>query len=142
MKQFRILLAVLLIVGTVLSLASCGAGNEKPDDTTVADTTVADTTVADTTEEAVEITFKAKVVDSEGNPVEGAYIQICKELCVFTATDKDGIAAFTAEQIPEIDDGYKLSVPTVPEGYVYNGEAEVYLEAGSTEYTVVLDLAK
>lgn len=141
MKQFRILLAVLLIMGTVLSLASCN-GKDTPDDTTVADTTVADTTVADTTEAAVEITFKAKVVDPDGNPVEGAYIQICKELCVFTATDKDGIAAFTAEQIPEIDDGYKLSVPTVPEGYVYNGEAEVYLESGSTEYTVVLDLAK
>jgi len=142
MKSFRILLAVLLLFSTVLCLASCGGNGDAKDTTKANDTTVADTTVADTTE-AANITFTAKVTDEEGNPLEGVYVQLCLESCVFVATDKDGNANFNAEQIPAITEGYKLSILTCPEGYTseYTNDAPLYVEAGATECTVVLKKA-
>lgn len=79
--------------------------------------------------------FTVTVVDTEGNPVSGVMVQICKESCFPAKSDENGLAKFSVE----ITDGYKLSVTACPAGYVYNGEAEVYLEDGATEYTVTLD---
>ena len=74
------------------------------------------------------------VVDQNGDPVSGAMVQICKDSCMPAMTGEDGVASFNIE----ITDGYKLSVMTCPEGYTYEGEAEIYLEYGATEYTLTL----
>ena len=81
--------------------------------------------------------FEVKVVDASGNPVEGVMLQICKDSCIPAKTDANGIAKFNIE----ITDGHKLQVLSCPAGYQYTGEAEVYLEAGSSEYTVELSEA-
>ena len=129
MKNIKMLLALMLIGCMVLGLCACGGGSNK-EDTTVADTTVADTTVDDTTVAAQG--FKVTVVDGDGNTVPGVVVQICKDACVPARTDDKGVATFNIA----IEDGHKLSVMTCPEGYEYTGEAEIYLEAGATEYTL------
>lgn len=130
MIKIRTLLAMLLLGCMVFGLCACTGNNETPDDTTDGDTTVADTTVADTT--AVPAGFTVTVVDGDGNTVSGVVVQICKDSCIPARTDDNGVATFNIE----IEDGHKLSVMTCPEGYEYTGEAEIYLEAGATEYTL------
>ena len=83
----------------------------------------------------VEYSFKVKVVDENGNAVNGVTVQLCKDTCIFNTTDASGITGFNAE----ITEGYKLSVLDCPDGYEYTGEAEIYLESGIDEYTITLN---
>lgn len=129
MKNFRILLALMLIGCMIFGLCACGGGNDT-EDTTKADTTDATTTEADTTK--AEAAFKVIVVDGDGNAVPGTMVQVCKDSCVFAEADENGVAPFNVT----IEEGHKLSVLACPEGYEYTGEAEIYLEAGITEYTL------
>ena len=73
-------------------------------------------------------------MDTEGNPVAGVVVQVCKDECVPATSDDTGVATFKLE----ITEGYKLSVVTCPEGYEYTGEAEVALEVGAKEYTLTV----
>ena len=74
------------------------------------------------------------VVDKDGNPKEGAYIQMCLEACVFTATNAQGNAYFCAVEadykVTLMDDG------TAPAGYT---ATEHHFAAGSHEMTLVYD---
>ena len=123
----------LCVMITVLCLALCLCAcseTEQPKNDPVTTTTVATTT----TTQPQAATFEVKVVDQNGAPVQGVMIQICKDICVPKMSDANGIALFDLE----IEDGHKLSVLSCPAGYTYTGEAEVYLESGSTSYTVEL----
>ncbi|MBE6763414.1 MAG: hypothetical protein E7553_03535 [Ruminococcaceae bacterium] len=123
----------LCVMITVLCLAVCLCAcseTEQPKNDPVTTTTVATTT----TTQPQAATFEVKVVDQNGAPVQGVMIQICKDICVPKMSDGNGIALFDLE----IEDGHKLSVLSCPAGYTYTGEAEVYLESGSTSYTVEL----
>ncbi len=127
----KIICVLLVVACMTVCLCACGGTTDPQNDATVTTTTVATTT---TTEAPAAAAFEVKVVDQDGTPVAGVMMQICKDTCVPKMTDANGIAAFDLE----ITDGYKLSVLSCPTGYTYTGEAEIYLESGSTSYTVEL----
>lgn len=54
------------------------------------------------------------VYDMDGNPVEGAVIQLCDEVtCAFQSTDANGVATFNVEE----QKAYDVHVLMAPEGY-------------------------
>ena len=139
MKNIKILLTLLLVLCMSVFFSACGEEkenfeNEPKDSESVTDTTEDSESESDTVEALPA--FNVKVVDAAGNPVKGVMIQICKDVCVPAMSGDDGVAVFNNM---EITDGYKLSVLSMPEGYEYTGEAEVYLESGITEYTVTIN---
>lgn len=136
MKHFKQVLAALLALCMVFCFCACG-GNEDGNTTTTS-TTESNQTEDNQTENdtAVEnqAAFTVKVVDEAGNAVSGVMVQVCKESCVPAVTDAEGVATFNVE----ITDGYKLQVARCPEGYEYDGEADIYLEDGATDYTITV----
>jgi hypothetical protein len=81
-----------------------------------------------------------KVTDTEGNPIAGAMVQVCKDSCLPGVTDANGVAKFAVAE----DTGYKASFLSLPEGYVYVDETvtEWYFEDGATEITIQLKIAE
>ena len=140
MKLTKRLLALILGLTMLLCLAACGEQTETSTPAESSAESVAETSSEASAEASTEASlpeaakFSVTVVDQDGNPVSGVYVQICKESCVFAMSDENGVAVFEAE----ITDGYKLSVLSLPEGYTYEGEAEIHLEYGATEYTLTL----
>ena len=129
MNMKKSLLALAAVACMALCLCACGDTTPTKEPTDVTTTTEA---VTATTTAPATAMFEVKVVDQNGAPVPGVMMQICKDTCIPKLTDANGVAAFELE----ITDGYKLSVLTCPAGYTYEGEAEIYLESGSTSYTV------
>ena len=88
-------------------------------------TTTTTTAPAIPTPEEGQVLYAVKIVDAAGNPVEGAYAQLCLETCVFQPTNAEGIAYFC---LPEAD--YKVTI--------IGDEAagEHHFEAGSYEITL------
>lgn len=125
------LLAILTAALMLLSLAACGQA-EPAVNTTAPETSQVVTTTAEVEENKVSVTVK----DSDGNPIKGVMLQICKDTCVPMVTDENGVAVFNNM---EATAEHKLSVLSCPEGYVYNGEPEMYLVEGVSEYAVELD---
>ena len=128
----KILLVVLALCLTI-GLCACGgsgAGDAvtlQPETTTTTTeaTTTTTTAPAIPTPEDGQVLYSVKIVDANGNPVEGAYAQLCLETCVFQATNAEGIAYFC---LPEAD--YKVTI--------IGDEAagEHHFEAGSHEITL------
>lgn len=141
MKLTKKLLAALLSLLVVFSLCACGGNSD--DDTTDAqnnnptESTPIEDNSDDASSEEETAGFKVTVVDKNGKGIENVTVQLCKDSCRPGFTDANGVAVFDGE----ITDGYKLSVLVCPEGYEYNGEKEIYLESGITEYTIELDEA-
>ncbi len=132
MKNLMKLFSVIMVMCMVFSLCACVDGNEPADDDKT-ETTVNKETEKETEAETEKAAaFKVKVVDANGEAVVGVVLQICKDSCIPARTGDDGVATFNIE----ITEGHKLSVMSCPTGYEYNGEAEVYLESGITEYTL------
>ena len=125
------LLVVLLAICMLFSFCACGADTDNKDND-VSSAPVSSN--EDTSSEEQTSKFEVKVVDSDGNAVEGVMVQICKDTCIPAKTDANGVATFNIEVTSE----HKLSVLSCPAGYEYTGEAEVYMEDGATEYTVEL----
>ena len=128
------LLVVLLAICMLFSFCACGADTDSNKDTDVSSAPVSSDEVS-SEEETTK--FEVKVVDSEGNGVEGVMLQICKDSCIPAKTDANGVATFNIEVTSE----HKLSVLSCPAGYEYTGEEEVYMEDGATEYTLELSEA-
>ncbi len=139
------LIALLLMLCLVTSLCACGGNNTEEtttepevivDDNTTEEQTQ-DTTEEETTEpEATGTTYTVKVVDEGGNPVVGAFVQICAEVCVPALTDDSGVATFANQ---ETRDDYKVSFSAMPEGYeLTTEETEFYFTDGATEMTITL----
>ena len=58
--------------------------------------------------------YRVIVYDEEGNPVEGAFVQMCDEQsCSFQVTNQDGIAEFT----PAEQKVYDVHLQAVPDGF-------------------------
>lgn len=139
MKRF---FALVLALCLVLALAACNTNSE--DETTAATTeaiTEAPTTEEATTEAVTEAEtgYKVRVVDTDGNPIKGAWIMICKgDMCsVPTETDVDGYAKF-----PKItDEGRQAKIAYEVPGYVVDTTKYIDFEAGSFEMTIVLEKA-
>ncbi len=143
------LFALLLVVCMVFSLCACGGNSDNKEDeknnnkvnNEVNDDDADDESKDESDEDEgaqTQAAFQVKVVDEGGNPIKGVMVQICKDSCVPAVSDDNGIASFNVQ----IEDGHKLSIMSKPEGYEYDGEAEVYLEAGQKEYTLVLKAVK
>ncbi len=132
------IIAVLLLLAMALCLCACGQGNtevttEAPtEETTEAQTE--ETTDAPAIPEGMA-SYQVTVVDEGGNPVVGAFVQICKDDCFPGSTDENGVATFTR---PETE-GYKISFVSMPAGYELVGEeTEFYYEGDAKEMTITL----
>ena len=135
MNKIKSILALLLCASMLFVLCACGNNGDADNDTTAADTTAAVTTEADT-EPEVNAILTVKVVDADGNAIEGAMVQLCNESNCFTAfTDAEGNGEFLETVVPEINTNCYLSLPYLPEGYEYTGEAKIYLNNGDSEFT-------
>ena len=80
--------------------------------------------------------YKVRVTDVHGNPIEGAWIMVCKgDMCsVPTETDADGYAKF-----PTItDEGRQAKIAYPIDGYVVDTAQYFDFEDGSFEMTIAL----
>lgn len=122
------LLALILVLCFVFCLSACGADKNNTTKNEKNETVNSQTNNENTQTSAPK--FSVKVVDADGNAVEGVMLQMCKDLCVPARTDADGVAVFNLS----VTDGYKLQVTSCPEGYEYTGEITIPITPGSTVY--------
>jgi len=132
MKMCKTLLAALLAVAMMISLCACVGG--EPDDKTDGTTTTAPTTTTTAQPDDGKTTYKVTVLDEEGTPVVGAFVQICKETCIPCATDANGVATWSLDE-----DEYKVSFVMAPAGYAV--EEAYYFEGDATEMTITVKKA-
>lgn len=148
MKHIKTLVAFLLLACMAFCLFACDNGDSssassaaesssKAVSETSSEAASEASSEAESKEESKTASFTVKVVDTDGNAVAGAMVQVCKDSCIPAKADENGVATFPIE----ITDGYKLSVLSCPAGYEYKGEAEIYLDSGITEYTLELTKA-
>ena len=136
------LFAALLLVCMVFTLCACG-GNETPTEPQVTDpqgTTEPQVTDPQPTEtkptEPEGATYTITVVDEGGNPVAGAMVQLCAEICMPKITDAEGKAVYENQE--ERSD-YKASVTSYPAGYeALSEQTDFYFEEGSYEATITV----
>lgn len=141
MKNLKVLLSLLMAMAIVFSFCACGndAAGEQETETTTAATE--ESTEATTQEQIQETqddgknTYLVRVVDEEGNPVAGAMVQICEgTACNPGVTNAEGIA-----EIRAAEGNYEAKMLSMPEGYIYSTEQEVFpYAAGELEVTIVL----
>ena len=160
----KVCASVLAIMMCVVCFAACGSKDTgdttttpapatttpAPDTTTEATTTEATTTEATTTTEKTteatteatqepvddgKLDYKVIVVDEAGNPMAGAMVQICEgTACNPGVTNAEGVALIRA-----VEGNYEAKMLSMPEGYTYATEEEVFPFAdGALEVTIVL----
>lgn len=125
------LIAAMLLVSMVFCLCACGQTQENNE------TEAPKVTIPEETEPEVQgVTYTIKVVDEGGNPVVGAMVQLCSDLCLPKITDAQGVAVFENQ---EEKDNYKASVTSYPAGYEQLGEeTEFYYGTGNYEVTITV----
>lgn len=139
------LFAALLLVSMIFSLCACGGNNTptepqgtQPQQTQNQETkpqpTEPDPTQPDPTEPK-GATYTIKVVDEGGNPVAGAMVQLCAEVCMPKITGADGAAVYENQE--ERSD-YKASVTAYPAGYEALGEQVDFYFDGAYEVTITV----
>ncbi len=122
------ILALILVLCFVFCLSACGKDKNNTTTNEKNDTVNNQTDNLDTQTSAPK--FSVKVVDADGNAVEGVMLQMCKDLCVPARTDSDGVAVFNLA----VTEGYKLQVTSCPEGYEYTGDEVIHITPGSSVY--------
>lgn len=133
------LLAAVGIACLLFCLIGCGEVkdvNQSGTGTTAAptDTNASNAPTDQTTGEAVFDGYTVTVVDEGGNPISGAFVQLCLDSCFPGMTDASGVAKFDLEEAE-----YKVSFVNLPAGYDYvSEEHEFYFEDGSKEITITL----
>lgn len=123
-KRFLVFaLALCLVLGLCACTAPAADGGETTTEAT-----------QDTTETVDDgkVTYTVEVVDEGGNPVASAAVQLCKDSCLPGMTNAEGVATFRV-----VEDDYKVSFMTMPEGYEAEAE-EFYFEDGAYELTITL----
>lgn len=138
------IITILLLVSALLCICACDDGEATSSATessavesseAVSSEAVSSEAVSsEASSQPAAAAFAVKVVDNEGNPVANAIVQICKDSCIPSKTNEEGIATFNVEVTAE----HKLSFTSLPAGYTYEGEAEVYLSDGMDEYTLTV----
>ncbi len=115
----KLIMVLALVLCMVLCLCACGGDSQPTDGTTEPSGTTAPTTDP-TTEPTTEptddgkVTYTVIVKDSEGNPVSGVYVQVCKEnaTCYIPVeTDANGVATWRLEEASD----YYGSITSAPE---------------------------
>lgn len=137
MNMIKRLLAVTVLLTLALCLVACGGGEEAKAPTGSTPVATTPTTVPTTTPTTVpsqpeeEYTYRIRVVDENGEPIEGAFVIFCLDQCNFYETNADGWALINVE----VTNGYKAHIMSLPEGYEnYTFEEEYILFApGQTE---------
>ncbi len=125
------LIAVLLLGAMVFCLCACGE-TQNNNETNAPEVTDPQPTDPQPT----GVTYTIKVVDEGGNPVAGAMVQLCSDLCLPKLTDAEGLAVFENQ---EEKDNYKASVTSYPAGYEQLGEeTEFYFGTGNYEVTITV----
>lgn len=141
MKNFKVLLSLLLALAMVFSFCACGADSNENETTEITTAATEESTEA-TTEEQVQETqddgknaYLVHVVDEEGNPIAGAMVQICEgTACNPGVTNAEGTAVIRA-----VEGNYEAKMLSMPEGYTYSTEQEVFpYGEGELEVTIVL----
>ena len=137
------ILAILLALCVVVGLCACGEksveATEAPEQPVVeapaAQPEIPEETEAEPAQPA-GINYTVKVQDEGGNPVVGAMVQVCQgELCLMpTATDATGTAVFTVAEEAQ----YEAKFLTLPAGYEYTTEEQVFSFNGGFELTITL----
>lgn len=136
MRMICVLLLALCLLGT---LCACDAGGKNPNpDSSVTDDSSADASTGDESSQPADdgkVTYTVTVKDADGNPVSGAMVQLCKETCIPTMTDANGVATWSLAE-----DEYKVSFAIAPTGYAV--EEAYYFEGDATEMTITLQAAE
>ena len=142
--KMKSILMVMLTLCLMVCLCACGNDASTDDNTskTTQATANATTTTTTTTTQTTTTAFKANVAiytvtvtDEAGNPISGAFVQLCLDSCTPCITNETGTASY---QMLVAD--YKVSFISVPEGYVLPTD-EYHFEEGSYEMTLVLKAA-
>lgn len=122
---------VLFALIACLTLGLCACGEKEP-----AQTTGAPTESQENTDDGL-VDYTVYVEDTEGNPIAGARVQLCKETCMPGVTNELGTAVFHTKV-----DTYKVSFMDggIPEGYTADA-GEFYFSEGSYELTIILKAA-
>lgn len=130
------LIAALLLVSMVFCLCACGDSQDNNEIEPPVVTDPVDTDPVDTDPEVQGVTYTIKVVDEGGNPVAGAMVQLCSDLCLPKITDANGLAVYENQE--ELDN-YKASVTSYPTGYEQLGEeTDFYFGEGVYEVTITV----
>ncbi len=125
------ILALLLALTMALCLCACSGNGDNGETTTEATT---EATTEETTEQT-GVTYKVTVIDESSNPIVGAMVQICQgESCLPGATGEDGVAVFTVAAEAE----YEAKFLSLPAGYDYTTDEQVFPFGSATELTIVL----
>lgn len=135
------LIAMLLALVLVLGLVACGAEEAPVEEAPVEEAPAEEAPVEEVTEAPTEaqpagIVYTVTVVDEGGNPVVGTMVQICQgELCMMpSATNEQGVATFSVT-----DEGaYEAKLLTLPAGYEYATEEQVFPFGSAFEVTITL----
>ena len=140
MKKIALMLAMLLALSCLLMACDTPA----PDtDTTAAETEAPTETPTEAPAEApteapteapsTKVTYTVTVKDQNGNPVEGAAVQMCddKGCKMPAATNAEGVVTFTYDP-----SNYHITIVECPEGYTCDPEQAFYFEGEATELTV------
>ena len=144
MKKLVLILALLMSLSCLLI-----ACDQTPaEDGTTPDTTVTEAPTAAPTDAPVDtpteaptqapsgkITYTVTVKDQNGNPVEGAAVQMCDDSgCKMpAATDASGVVTFTYAP-----SNYHITIVECPDGYTCDPEQSFYFEGESTELTATI----
>lgn len=141
MNTMKRMIALVLLLTVAVCLVACAKDTAETNAPTTAPNTTPTTTVPTqpqtTTKPADTATYnyKIRVVDQDGNPIEGAYVIFCLETCNFYVTDAEGWALIDAA----IADGYQAHIMSLPAGYENYTFSEEYtnFESGQTEMILV-----
>ena len=114
MKKLALLLALLMSLSCLLM--ACDSSTEAP-----------------TEAPSTKITYTVTVKDQNGNPVEGAAVQMCddKGCKMPAATNAEGVVTFTYDP-----SNYHITIVECPTGYTCDPEQAFYFEGEATELTV------
>lgn len=130
--NIKAFIAFVMALCVALCLCACGNTANTPETTEATKAPTVETTEPTEADDS-KVTYTVKVVDEGGNPVAGAMVQICKEICLPGLTSAEGIAEFNVVE----DSEYKVSFVNVPAGFE-GAEEAYYFEAGSYELTITL----
>lgn len=129
----KVILAAVLSVCLLFCLCACSL--QKGDDNGTV-TTTGEPTTTTTTAAPVEngnVTYTVKVQDTNGAPLVGVMMQICKDSCLPALTDANGVATWTVAE-----DDYKVSFADTSISDSYVVEENYYFDNGSYEMTITV----
>ncbi len=136
----KYLICIILLICLTLGLVACASQGD-PTGSTQGSIPSQTTEASGEPTEAPKPGYVVTVVDTDGNPVAGAMIQMCKlggdGTCTPGLTNEQGKASFNLPQ-----DSYKVSFIVMPSAYTYADDAqEFYFDGDSMELTITVKKA-